>query len=260
MDGWKTSLSFMGPPVTFEEWAKKTWGGIPRCKRFGKDGRRNVGIWRKPTTLVGNDCFWPTFHSRKWFLFTKFPHVKRAVATLLGPWLLQGWWSPTKKDLVEEVNVVCRVKDPRIAEKVNQNTVTRDEEYRKGEFVSDPGNASLAFLINCKGNLFGSLNIWFSVFLLEKINFRSYNYLRKHFRFMQLWEVFHRVALQLFDSCDVFFLFGPCGFRCWLPEIPVIFSNVALQAQIGQSFKSMTGENAMKAGGGFKVRLFSQVF
>ena len=32
------------------------------------------------------------------------------------------------------------------------------------------------------------------------------------------------------------------------------FSHVARKAQIGQSFKSMTGENAMKAGGGFKVR------
>ena len=55
---------------------------------------------------------------------------------------------------------------------------------------------------------------------------------------MQLWEVFHRVARNF--SIRVFVL----------PRI----SNVARKAQIGQSFKSMTGENAMKAGGGFEVR------
>ena len=56
---------------------------------------------------------------------------------------------------------------------------------------------------------------------------------------MQRWEVFHRVARN-FSICDF----------CLEPRWSEI--QTLVQAQIGQSFKSMTGENAMKAGGGFQ--------
>ena len=97
------------------------------------------------------------------------------------------------------------------AEKVNHNTVTRDSRNTLGEFVSEKGNASLAFLINPKES-FPFLENLFSYF--EKMFPIDFN----------------------------------CGRFSQLARKSEIFKRWR-KAQIGQSFKSMTGENAMKAGG-----------